>query len=89
MNTEQLAVLGVRLIALWLVVDGTRALLANLVTGAAEFDPSYLLYFLRLVVFEPLIAVIAGGLLFACSRGLGRRLTPGPKSGADPDANRA
>ncbi len=69
-----MAVLGVRLIGFWFVLSGILALLGNLVSGAGEFDPSYIVYFLRLVVFEPVIMIVGGLLVVSGSRTLGRLL---------------
>ncbi|GHB97136.1 hypothetical protein [Cerasicoccus arenae] len=76
-STTAHAILGVRLCALFIGVLGLWLLVANLVEGFGDFNPSYIAYFLVNQVARPLIAVVLGLLLWAFSGPLGRLLGRG------------
>ncbi|WP_309386757.1 hypothetical protein [Cerasicoccus frondis] len=76
-STTAHAILGVRLCALFLGVLGLWLLVANLIEGASDFNPTYLGYFVLTQVARPLSAIVLAALLWALSKPIGRLLGRG------------
>lgn len=66
--------LGLRLVAIFFMVDGLWQLLSNLFASIHEFDPNYLGFYLRSQALSPVVGMTLGLLLFLISGWLGRRL---------------
>jgi hypothetical protein len=77
------AILAVRLLGLFWLVAGLWMLAANVIESAAEFNPSFIGYYLQSQVLRPLLAVGLGLLLIMFSRRLGRWLARGLDSSND------
>lgn len=73
-----LATLALRLLGILFLLIGGWQLVANLVDGWMEFDPTYLGYFFRSQLLRPGLAMLIGLILILCSRPLGRWLAPDP-----------
>ena len=71
--TPSHARLGVRLLALYFVVDGLWQLLSNLLSSIQEFDPNYLGFYVRTQALSPLLGIALGFSLFFLSGWIGRR----------------
>jgi hypothetical protein len=71
------AVLAVRLLGLAWMVAGLWLLAANFIESAGEFDPSFIGYYFLSQALRPLLAVVAGLLLWLLARPLGRRAARG------------
>lgn len=71
------ATLGVRLLAIFFIVQGLWQLLSNLFASIHAFDPSYLGFYLRSQALGPLIGIGLGILLLCLSGWLASRLCGG------------
>lgn len=76
-STTAYAILGVRLCALFFLLLGLWLLVANLIEGASDFNPSYLGYFLLTQVVRPALAMLLGLVLWVLSKPMGRLLAHG------------
>ncbi|MEO0795364.1 MAG: hypothetical protein AAFX93_09390 [Verrucomicrobiota bacterium] len=73
MNTTTAhAILGVRLIALFMGALGLWLLVANVIEGVGDFNPSYWLYFVVSQIVRPVVAIAIGLSLWLISGPIGR-----------------
>lgn len=64
--------LGLRLLALYFVLEGLWQLATNLLASFAEFDPNYLGFYFRSQLASPLLGVLLGVAVFLLSGRLAR-----------------
>ncbi len=77
MSVNDFTVMALRLFGFIAVLYGLWALIGNLVAGTTAFDPGYIGYYFKIVLFRPLLAIALGALVWGLSRRLTRLLTRG------------
>lgn len=76
-NLQSMACLALRVLALGIFVVGLWQLVANLLLGWRDFDPSYASYFFQTLLLRPLVGMALALLLYLGSKPLSRWMTPG------------
>lgn len=68
----RIAQIGVRLLALYFIVQGLWLLIHNLIGSIPKFDPNYLGHYFYTQMLYPLIGILLGCALYALAPALGR-----------------
>lgn len=74
---QKQSVVAVRIIGIAMIAFGLVQVIANLIDGWYEFDPTYLGYFLKSQLLRPGLLMGVGGLLFWLSPRFGKWIGSG------------